>query len=278
LARIYPAHIAILGKMGAVAVAALAFGQGFNQANYSLAGFIRTALLVQSWGPSPGQVEWNGPSWSLSAEWFAYLLFPPFALVGLKLRRRPIVLLALSIAIFAAMDVAYRSAFGETVLHAQENLGVMRIVPTFLAGIGLHALSLKMTFSRPVAIAAAATSIAMLLGLMHAGVAEPLIVVAGAVMIFCLAMLSRAGADGPLAHPAALFLGEASYAIYLTHLPLITIWRNAHALRMDGDSRYLLAGWEVAALLALSIVGGSIIHAIWERPARVWIRKRLLSS
>lgn len=50
------------------------------------------------------KAEWNGPSWSLSAEWFAYLTFPAFAWAGLKLRRRPILLLALTALIFLALD------------------------------------------------------------------------------------------------------------------------------------------------------------------------------
>ena len=34
--------------------------------------------LLQAWGLGQGG-GWNHPSWSISAEWFAYLLFPVFA-------------------------------------------------------------------------------------------------------------------------------------------------------------------------------------------------------
>jgi peptidoglycan/LPS O-acetylase OafA/YrhL len=33
---------------------------------------------------------WNHPSWSISAEWFAYLCFPLFAFVFWRLRDKPV--------------------------------------------------------------------------------------------------------------------------------------------------------------------------------------------
>ncbi|POA46332.1 acyltransferase, partial [Pseudomonas sp. GW460-R15] len=76
-------------------------------------------LLVHAWLPKIVIAEWNGPSWSLSAEWFAYLTFPAFAWIGLVLARRPVLLIGFAGAVFIGLDLLYRAAFGDTVVHAE---------------------------------------------------------------------------------------------------------------------------------------------------------------
>ncbi|MDN8693994.1 hypothetical protein Q0M89_14595, partial [Staphylococcus aureus] len=80
---------------------------------------------------------WNGPAWSLSAEWFAYLAFPAYAALALRLRARPWVLIALAMLFFVALDAFYRAWFGRMLPRAEDSLGILRIIPEFLYGIGL---------------------------------------------------------------------------------------------------------------------------------------------
>ncbi|MDP1171590.1 hypothetical protein, partial [Klebsiella pneumoniae] len=46
-------------------------------------------LMLHAWGLAP-VAGWNHPSWSISAEWFAYLCFPLFAFVFWRLRDKPV--------------------------------------------------------------------------------------------------------------------------------------------------------------------------------------------
>jgi peptidoglycan/LPS O-acetylase OafA/YrhL len=64
--------------------------------------------LLQAWGVtrSPG---WNVPSWSISAEWFAYLLFPLLAPGLMWVRERGIALL-IAAASLAAMALLFAMA------------------------------------------------------------------------------------------------------------------------------------------------------------------------
>lgn len=276
LARIYPAHLAVLVFMVAIALAALAMGETFDPARYSLLGLLQTALLIHAWTPTDTPIEWNGPSWSLSAEWGAYLLFPIFAWLGVKLRGRPLVLLVIAAGLFAGLDAAYRAVFGDLLTHAEFNVGVLRILPTFLAGVALHHLSARLSPTPRIAVLAALAATLVLIGLMHVSADERLVVAAAAGLVLALALVSKARADGPLAAPWLLFLGEASYAIYLFHLPMIVLWKNARAVLLGGDSAYAMPMAEAAALIGVIVVGGSLIHALLERPARIWIRRRFL--
>jgi peptidoglycan/LPS O-acetylase OafA/YrhL len=113
---------------------------------------------------------------------------------------------------------------------------------------------------------------------MHLGAYEPAIIAAAALLILALAFLSKAGADGPLAWPWLVFLGEASYAIYLIHMPTIVVWKNARSVLLGGESSYILGGGEVAALVLTILAGGCLVHALFERPARLFIRRRWLRA
>src|SRR5690606_14619516 len=114
-ARIYPAHIATLAFVVVMVLGASLLGADFDRNFYNPLGLAMTVLLVQAWLPEVVTAEWNGPSWSLSAEWFAYLAFPAFAWIGLKLSRKPLLLLALTGGVFIGLDLFYQAVFGKIV-------------------------------------------------------------------------------------------------------------------------------------------------------------------
>jgi peptidoglycan/LPS O-acetylase OafA/YrhL len=66
-------------------------------------------VLVQLWdSPFFDGVSWVGSTWSISAEWLAYLLFPVAALVFHRLRDLPVALLAAgSLALMTPIAWAY---------------------------------------------------------------------------------------------------------------------------------------------------------------------------
>ena len=114
------------------------------------------------------------------SSWFAYLAFPLFAWIGLKLRQRPWLLLALSAVIFLALDQFYQLQFDAVVVHAQNKLGILRIIPEFLFGVALYRLGERLQPARAVAIAAAVACAALLLGLMHFKADDRVVVAAAA--------------------------------------------------------------------------------------------------
>jgi peptidoglycan/LPS O-acetylase OafA/YrhL len=275
-ARIYPAHIAMLVVMVLLAAAALAVGQQLDPFDYGLDGLFAAVLLIHAWFPISAGNEWNGPSWSLSAEWGAYLIFPAFAWAGLKCKNRPLVLIGLSLLLFAALNGLYTSLFGDVLVHAEGQMGVLRILPDFLLGVGFYHLAVRLRPSRRTAVLAAIASVAVLSVAMHMRGHDFLIVGVGALMVLALTLVSKVGADGPLAHPWMLASGEASYALYLVHMPLLVAWKNGRGLLTGVDSAYRLPVWEAGILLVVTILAAFALHYLWERPARRWIRARLL--
>ena len=111
LARIYPMHIATLVGMGAMAGAALAIGLSVDPNVLSLAALPANLTLTQAWGLAP-VAGWNHPSWSISAEWFAYIAFPAFAGLTLAMRRWPGVAVAAALAFTAVLYPAFQAVAG----------------------------------------------------------------------------------------------------------------------------------------------------------------------
>ena len=226
-ARIYPAHLFILLAMLGLVLAAPILGVGLEPGRFNPADFAGSLLLVQAWFPRETMALWNGPAWSLSAEWFAYLAFPAYAALALRLRARPWVIISLAVIAFVALDAVYRAQFGRVLPRAEDSMGILRIVPEFLYGIGLYYLGQRWTPSPRVSVVSALATTAALLSLMQFGVDDRIIVAAAGPFILSLALLEKAGVRTFLSHPVALFAGEASFALYLVHIPILMVWRNA---------------------------------------------------
>ena len=274
-ARIYPAHLFILLAMLGLVLVAPVFGIGLEPGRFNPADFVGTLLLVQAWFPRDTLALWNGPAWSLSAEWFAYLAFPAYAALALRLRARPWVLIALAIASFIALDAFYRVQFGRVLPRAEDSLGILRIVPEFLYGVGLYYLGQRWMPSRRLSAISALVATGGLLGLMQLGVDDRIIVAASGPFILSLALLAKAGVRTVLSHPTILFAGEASFALYLVHIPILMVWRNAVQAVSDVPGDYRMGVVELASLLALTLVAAAAIHVFVERPGRGWLRRRM---
>ncbi len=102
LARIYPVHLfTLLFLLAAVLAARHAHIQLSMPERLQPHSFVTNVFLVQIWNYKHPP-SWNGPAWSISAEWFAYLLFPFFCSVFL-LARSPCASLLGAIAAFAIL-------------------------------------------------------------------------------------------------------------------------------------------------------------------------------
>lgn len=274
-ARVYPAHFFIL--MG---VLALTLGAGFvgvpiDPNNFSIFSFLTSLFLVHAWLPTQDMANWNGPSWSLSAEWFVYLWFPAFAWIALRWRERPLWLIGLAIAIFVALDLAYQSLFGPILTEAQENLGIMLVIPEFLYGIGLYYLGQKINLTRVQAsLFALFMTVAVLLA-MHAHIDDRLIVVMAGPFVLSLGLLAKSGQRSFLSHKWMQFGGEASFALYLVHMPLLMVWRNVMQKWFELEKTYRMGLPEVAVLLTLTLITAALVHIWFEQPSRRWLRHLL---
>jgi peptidoglycan/LPS O-acetylase OafA/YrhL len=268
IARVYPLHLATLAGIGALAGVASMLGSGHGEV-LKWSSLPAQLFLLQAWGLGMAG-GWNHPSWSISAEWFAYLTFPATLWLALGFRRR-LLLAALAAAIFAgALYVAFPHFFGVPLTEATLAWGVVRITPCFLMGAALYLLWRNLGergLVIPILARIAALSAPPLLAIISAP--DPLIIAALGLVILALAGTPeqrpwRGGGQ------ALVYLGEISYAVYMCCIPVGLIYfRLADGIGADGR-----AGGFTLPLFVLVLTGvAAAAHHLVERPARRWLRQ-----
>jgi peptidoglycan/LPS O-acetylase OafA/YrhL len=268
LARIYPLHLAT--TLIAIVVLLAAFKLGGIKDDPVYADFVvKTLLMVHAWG-TVDHFGLNAPSWSISAEWAAYLAFPLFLGVAMALRARPLAFTATAVAALFGADALARATIGKGVTDLSYDFGILRIGAEFLFGCALHALARSLILSSTGSAAALAISGVATLVLLHLRAPDLLVVLAMGGVILAAALRARA-APGPraLAHPALVYLGEISYAVYLTHrlveYAIVDLLGPLTGFTPTGLTAIAIA---VPATLAAA---AALHHAI-ERPARALLR------
>ena len=267
IARIAPLHW-LCGVP--LAIWALATVGGPESGLGSLPSSLTNLALLQSWVP---QVKWyfslNEPSWSLSDELFFYTMFVWLAFLPLRRLGAFAALLLLGNVTMVVWLLTHGQGAithdvpdGESTLTRTHWLTYIAPLPRLLDFVGgmLVYRAPKPRLSGPGATALEVGAIALLLGAM---VAYPLLEVADAwrmqlaylpFMALVIWAFGKGGGalSGFLARtPTLVLLGDASFALYLIHLPII---HAALALRDHyPDSLPLLPLCGGTALIAIGL-------------------------
>lgn len=265
IGRIYPLHLATL--LALVAAATLGRGTAIDvsgSAYYVLdERLVYNLLLVHAWGLTD-EASWNIPSWSISVEWFAYLVFPLLWWVVARVRTEGAALSGMAIAI--VITVFGLTALGEQWLHTSLQHRLARGVPEFLAGMFIFRLH-ELRGPRgdgglwPFVGLAALSFVWAMLGWTD----WPFLVTACATVYW----LARAPTARGFAGKVAVWLGTISYSIYLLHLPLLKTLPKLVGL----------SGWGfVVVYLVVVVAASALAYRVIEAPARRFARTRAGSS
>jgi len=274
LARIYPAHaVATLVLVPMLLVGVTLLGYVPRNDTFSLVRLGYSLTLLNGWG-IPDSIGWNLPSWSVSSEWFAYLLFPLFAIALLRVGSRvanagiavATCLITVSLAVWLTGGSQYMLG---------EGLTLVRVSSEFFIGCCLLGIYRKSTPSRAYdwpALGGAAAVI--VLGLLSPPPFWDFLFI----VLFAITILGLSLATGPAAvvfgHPVLIYLGRVSYSLYLMHaIVLIVVHQVARHLFPAGGLVAAAVAWLV--YLAAAIGAAHLLFTIVEEPARIWARRRL---
>jgi peptidoglycan/LPS O-acetylase OafA/YrhL len=273
LIRLYPVHVTVLAGLLIMVYVAHAFHVQLNEPDqWRGSSLIWHLTLLHAWGVLE-VAGWNQPSWSISAEWFAYLLFPLLALALIWVRNR-LTALVLAVAALAAMA----AVFAITDWPLINELGapsLTRLSGEFLCGAALcRAVTLGKGFSGMSGdVLGAGALLAFIVGA-SAGLPDMSLIVLLAIIIF-----AAATASGPLAwflgSRPLVWLGEISYSVYMVHFPLLIAIRRLW-------ERLGFAGWGTvghslafATTVAFVIAVAAALFYLVERPTRSRLRNQM---
>jgi peptidoglycan/LPS O-acetylase OafA/YrhL len=283
-ARVYPLY-----ALGMIFGACVTFWIGWNRLSefQSAGGALRLAAVTLM---LPGvsvrtMFLFNWAAWSLTSELLFYFLFP---LIVERLRRvranRLIVYASLAtlytldiVAVYTKLDPDHLGrplrlgdelvVFGHymkffPLMHLHEFLwgmtaGILwKRFNAHFKGISSLARDLILTACVLIVIAVAMRGLDRFYVFLHSGLFAPLF----AILIVSLAS-GKSTVERLLSLRPIVILGEASYAIYMLHVPLYLLMDKMLEHRLTANARCLVY---LAALIVISIA----IHYAWERPLR----------
>lgn len=248
-------------------------------------------LAVQAWSSDVNYAyAWNGPGWSIGVEVFLYAAFPVLILLTKYFNStKKAVAVLCCVALGMAAILVFFHLTGRAQLPMTDPTSAHRWLyrsPLLRLGDFILGMCCAIIYLReraneqlvrlaPFFAVAAVVAIVVLMVtpdmLLSAASFDFAYAVPGVVLILALALAPDVGIAKILGSVPLVALGEWSYAFYLIHIPLgIFIIRG---ILTDGFTPLNTAIFASGLLL---MVGASwILHIFFERPARVFIRRRL---
>ena len=237
-ARVYPLHVLLL--LVYVGLAAIGFRQSHDNPDWSITAHL---LLLHAMGLF-SHTTWNQPSWSISVEWWTYMVFP----FALPLARRYVsttvaaCALPVMLGLFAFLALHFGSA------NLTVGFAFFRCLIGFFAGACLYAI---VRYWHTAAFGNAATNgalaaVFLVLLFVPSPYADML-----AFLCFCALVVSASMGQGGrhwLHHPVLVWSGDLSYSIYRWHSLLLHV--AAKALGAAGRALPLAHDHQVVFLVA----------------------------
>jgi peptidoglycan/LPS O-acetylase OafA/YrhL len=279
-ARIAPAYY--LGLLLALPILTQVVAQSQASGWSAAFGMASVMLFVQAWWPAY-TAFWNFPAWSLSVECLFYALFPWLART---LARWPAVaVLAGSYALIVLTNDYRGELLWRSGLMGRPPEGDWLVLsafpilylPLFIFGMALARLYL---FGRVLSPRIHAAMFVI-------GVALSVLIFGGAWMlpgwtrsdpalalVFALIVFGGAGAAGIfplLTRPTFILLGEASYSIYILHIPLRYCWETL----ADVVPGLRAMPWlNFPLYFGFVVLVSVVVFRVVETPLRQWIAGR----
>ncbi len=276
LSRIYPLHVATLLVCAMIQWRLLLKGEApLIYPHADLYHFVLNLFFFQNGAFEEGY-SYNGASWSIATEVYAYVVF--FALAS-RLRGRYVVG---AVGAVAAALAVYKARLAlpflnETVARA--------IVGFFVGSLLFSGVSHAQRLGRARAVGLAALVALAFVAAMASVIGYDAFIggtgyrtavphVLGVFPLVIAVALSVTPVARILGARPLTYLGEISYAVYMLHVPLQMIvlsFVRARNITLPTGHPAMLAMF-LGALLLLS----ALVHRTFEVPARSWLRRRLL--
>ncbi|CAN7443300.1 acyltransferase family protein [Mycolicibacterium frederiksbergense] len=284
LARVWPVYLVTLHLAALWIIFTLNVGHvpAENADTLTATSYIRQLFLVQLWfQPYFDGSSWDGPAWSISAEWLAYLTFGFLALVIFRLARatraRSLLLLAFATTLPPVMFLLASGQFYTPWSW------LPRILLQFTAGAIACAAVRRLDPGDRTRMLAGAGSI-LLFGAIIAtlywldGHPIPGVMDSGGVVdllfVPLVVMLSIGAGTLPalLSTRILVYGGQISFSLYMVHELVHTAWNWAaeqFALVLASPA----GPWWLTAIFAVTLACAALLYHVVEEPARHWMRR-----
>jgi peptidoglycan/LPS O-acetylase OafA/YrhL len=261
LARLYPVHLATILILLAVFAAGSAAGMApRDPGRFGHLALLQNLLLLQGWGFGP-HWTWNYPSWSISAEWAGYLLFPLlwFAFASFD---------AFVMVQFVILPIPLLGIMSHLSGHGLNLTGIDVLPRFFLDFIPGMALSYMVPLVADFVAPAKLAGLGLALALVGAACGWDLMTVMGLALALWSLVMNADTERPPVFGPAPVlrWLGQISYSYYmsfaLVELLLANLFRRQGWAPADHALLFSMGMTGLTLVLALAL------FTLVERPGR----------
>lgn len=265
VARIYPLHLGVLVLYLLYLCAFILTERNIpSGGRFDLSGLFMSLTLINNWGSS-NILVWNIPSWSISTEFSAYLIFPFIAIILNKVRSYIWLFFVMGICCISISYLYYQksaTSIGEFI----SLLGIWRCLFEFTLGMLIYSFYRKGVFNHQSTIR---LFIAMVLLLFICKGFElpdfvwiPLFMMLFISFFVCLETYSTIKSPRLL-----LWLGDVSYSVYLIHYLI----KDVMKLFLETEQ----ASWQWILIYFVIVLGSShFIYHFYEIP----IKRKVLNK
>jgi peptidoglycan/LPS O-acetylase OafA/YrhL len=279
--RLYPIYLLSL----LLSLQTLPTEYGVHSHQMFWAGAVLTPLLLQGWIPELATF-WNTPAWTMSAESFYYLLFPWLARFKRSDRVAPNLAWLAGVWLLGMVPgMAYIVLNPDGIAHpdrwsAAPWLQALKFTPlphlaSFVFGILLAGLDEIVPRATHLRLYLGLFGFAAIFGLLELGPRVPYAIIHDGLLmpLFGCIILGLAG-QNPLATALGarplVFVGEASYCLYLLHFNLWNLLHDSHLLNRLGLARF--DPWiSYVILIGLALVALHLVEKPAQRQLRKWM-------
>lgn len=216
VARIYPLHLLMLLAYLSIPLAYWVTGKPLGEEDrFSQEAFVLSFFLMQAWGGLE-HLTWNIPSWSISTEMMAYLLFPLMVFLLKSVSKKSPVLIGYVALLVASLAIVCIFHGTENIGTNIQQLGVYRCALEFFCGVCIWFIyqnSSDLIYGKTLFYSA----LLLFFSLIALGVTDYYFVSLTMSGIILGSVNCQNRINEFFSHKLLIWLGNISYSIYLTH-------------------------------------------------------------
>lgn len=217
-ARLYPVHLLFLLAFFSIEIAKYIATVKFSIPSpnttpfmeNSITAFVQQLFLVQAIGPTGNTYSFNGPAWTISVEFYTYLVFGLIVLCMKKYSNLAFILLF----IISIVLVATESTFGF--------VNLLRCFAGFFAGCFVAILSSRFNVKiNPIYSLLSFAVVALFIALKKPFSQDWIMYIISGLLILTLVKSEGGALRRVLNFKAFVWLGTISYSLYMSHFAII---------------------------------------------------------
>jgi len=271
IARIWPLHIFILCCFISIPSVLYLTERSIDNSQFSAMSFLTKTFLVDLWFVGHDYWKsWNTPSWTISGEFLAYLLFP-FMARGFSNSFKTILLIY--ILLLSAIALAYEFFGFVSLGEGITSLGLLRCIFSFAIGICIFCVyeHIKAKVTNKTGIFIAVFGFTSFVFLAYNFTSNHFFVPLLFSMTILGLVLSKSLFHDWLSTPKLVYFGEISYSLYLNHVFVIT-W---YIMLFLPDAGYASL-FDISAIILISVLSAHFTYQWVEKPMRKKLNNKFI--